>query len=376
MSATIDTREMPMFPLITVTGAAYECGRQYGEQTRDRVHRSVEAYARVFQHYAGWDWQRATSEAKQFLPAIEDFAPELVDELAGIADGAGLAIEDVLAINVRTEILYSARVRNAITLPAPAECTAIASVAPGQHVVAGQNWDWIPFAQDTVVVLQAAPEDGPAFVTVVEAGLLAKLGLNSSGLAVMTNALACTEDLGEAAVPYHVLLRALLGCHTTEEALERLKSASRASSANYLLVDESGKAVDVEARPGNAQKWHRIAPNEQGVLLHTNHFVSPDFDAVDYAELVPSTSKTRLARVTEEVVDMADPTELSAFQTVLSDHTNQPDSVCRHPDTSLPLPEQTMTVTSVLIDLTDRRVKLSEGPPCRRGYEELNWPSA
>ncbi|MEJ7744531.1 MAG: C45 family peptidase [Nocardioidaceae bacterium] len=364
-----------MFPVITVTGAAYERGRQYGEQARGRVHRSVEAYARVFQHYAGWDWQRATSEAKQFLTAIEAFAPQLVDELAGIADGASLALEDVLAINVRTEILYAARVRNALALPAPAECTAFASVAPDRHVVAGQNWDWIPFSADTVVALQQRPDDGPAFVTVVEAGLLAKFGVNSSGLAVMTNALACTEDVGEAAVPYHVVLRALLGCRTTEEAVERVQSAPRASSANYLVADESGHAVNVEARPGDAHNLHRIEPDEHGVLLHTNHFVSPDFDSVDYADLVPSTSETRLTRVADQVVQMDDPTELSVFDAVLTDHMHQPDTVCRHPDLDLPALEQTMTVASVLMDLTARQLRVSEGPPCERGYEELDWPS-
>lgn len=380
-----------MFPVITVTGAAYERGRQYGEQARDLVHQSVEAYSRVFHYYAGWDWLRATSEAEQFLPAIEAFAPFVVAELTGIADGAGLAVEDVLAINVRTEILYAARVRSALAPLAPAECTALGSVASDRHVTAGQNWDWIPFARDTVVVLREVPDDGPGVLTVVEAGLLAKSGVNSSGLAVMTNALACTEDVGDAAVPYHAMLRALLGCHTTVEGLELLESAPRASSANYLLVDDTGAAADIEARPGGAETLHRIEPDEQGVLLHTNHFVSPDFDSVDYADLVPSTSQARLTRASEVVdgdqpevssalatalSDQGDePADLTILAAVLCDHRNEPASACRHPDPALPSLEQTMTVASVLVDLTSHRLLVSEGPPCERGYEELTWPT-
>ena len=363
-----------MFPVIKVAGSAYERGHQYGARARPGIERSLTSYAEVFQHFAGWDWQRATAEARRFLPSIEDFAPWYAEELRGIAAGARVDLADILALNVRTEVIFSARVRDASAarLRAPEECSAFASVSPDEHVVVGQNWDWIPYARDTVVVLESVPDDGPAFVTVVEAGLLAKLGVNSDGLAVMTNALACTEDQGEPAIPYHVMLRALLDCSTTDEAVDQLRQARRSSSANYLIADRSGSAVDVEARPGGADKLHLVGPDDRGVLLHTNHFVSPEFDGVDYTTLMPSTSRFRLAQVVETVDGSEDPTGPAVFAEALTDHTDHPDSVCRHPDPSLPWPEQSLTVASVLIDLTDRRVQISEGPPCESGYEELD----
>ena len=361
-----------MFPVIRVTGSPYERGRQYGAQAQQRIHRSISSYAQMFEYLAGWDWVRATAEAQRFLPAIEDFGASYVDELAGIAAGAGVSLGDILALNVRTEIVYAARVRAAIAQPAPAECSAFATVAPDGGVLAGQNWDWWPFARDCVVVLQAVPDDGPAFVTVVEAGLLAKFGANSDGLAVMTNALACTDDQGDAAVPYHVILRGLLDCETTAAALSRLEQSARASSANYLLADRSGAIVDVEARPGGADTLHRLEPDDRRVLLHTNHFESPDFDGVDYADLVASTSRFRLDRVSTVVAASDQPGDLTVFESALSDHTNAPDSVCRHPDAALPPPDQSMTVASALIDLTRRRIRLSEGPPCEPGYEDLD----
>ena len=361
-----------MFPVITVAGEPHERGRQYGYQARDRVHRSIAAYAQMFEYLAGWDWARATSEALRFLPPIERFAPSYVDELAGIAEGAGVTFTDVLAINVRTEIVYSARVRGAMALSAPAECSAFASVSPEGRVLAGQNWDWAPFARDSVVVLQAVPDDGPSFVTVVEAGLLAKFGANSDGLAVMTNAMACTDDQGDAGVPYHVILRALLDCGSTQEALVRLEESTRASSANYLLADRGGHVVDVEARPGGPDMLHQLRPDERGVLLHTNHFASPDFDGVDYADMVTSTSRHRLGCVSGSVAAADDPHELAVFEAALTDHTNAPDSVCRHPDQSLPALDQTMTVASAVIDLTQGRLQISDGPACDRGYEDLS----
>ncbi len=367
-----------MYPLITVTGGPYERGRQYGEQARTRVHRSIAAYAEVFEHVAGWDWATSTAVARRFLPPIRDFAPEYVDELTGVAYGAGVDLADILAVNVRTEVMYSARVRNALALQAttqqgPSECSAFAAVADEGHVIVGQNWDWGPFATETVVVLQSFPDEGPAFVTVVEAGLLAKFGVNSDGLAVMTNALACTDDEGEPGVPYHVMLRALLDCSSTDQGVKRIEGAARASSANYLLADESGTIVDVEARPGAA--LHLLERDARGVLLHTNHFLSPEFaiaDATDYADLVLTTTRTRHDQLTEVVTAADDPGDLALYAGALADHANAPDSVCRHPDTSLAGPDQSMTVAGVLVDLTDKRVWLAEGPPCERGFEELD----
>lgn len=358
-----------MFPTVTVAGSPYECGRQYGEQARDRVRRSIASYAELFKDVAGWDWRQTTTYASRFVDPIGQFGEQYVEELAGIADGADVAREDVVAINVRTEILSAARVKQALVTPLPSECTVVAGVTPDGRVLAGQNWDWMPFASDTVVVLRSEPDDGPALVTVVEAGLLAKFGVNSAGLALSTNALACEEDEGDPGVPYHVLLRAVLGCGSVDEAVGVLEKAERASSANYLLADSTGSIVDVEARPGDIDRLHKLSPDADGLLLHTNHFVSPDFDCVDYADLVMSTSHYRLERATE-VVRATWPAD--GIAAALADHTNAPGSICRHPITSLPMAEQVKTVASGLIDLTSGRFALAAGPPCDHGFRDID----
>jgi len=224
------------------------------------------------------------------------------------------------------------------------------------------------------VTLRSEPADGPRFVTVVEAGLLTKFGVNEAGLALMTNALACSEDTGAAGVPYHVLLRTLIGCESTRAALDRLASPVRASSANYLLVDASGDAVDVEARPGDGTALHHLRPDAGGRLRHTNHFVAPDFSALDYADMVESTSQTRFGRIAETTARIDGAAGLDAFATALADHENAPDSVCRHPDRSLEPDDQSVTVAAMLVDLTGRRVLVAEGPPCLSGFAEIAAP--
>ena len=216
---------------VRVEGSSYQRGCQYGRQAATRVRLSVQAYQQIFAHFADWDWPTVRREAARFEAPIGSVMPAYLEELRGIADGAGLDLADVLAINVRTEVMYAAKARQAPrsgTQPqAPPECSAFACVpAPGQNdpVLIGQNWDWLLHSAQTLVVLEVRQDEGPDFVTVVEAGLLAKTGMNAAGLGLVTNALVTDADVGEPGLPYHVLLRAVLDCTTITDALEVLQA--------------------------------------------------------------------------------------------------------------------------------------------------------
>src|SRR5260370_28156319 len=165
---------------VRVTGTSYERGRQYGTQAGARVRLCVQAYQRAFAHFAGWDWATVRREAARFEAPVGKFRPAYLEEMRGIADGAGLDLTDVLAINVRTEVIYSAKARNAPLAPRkpqiPAECSAFAYVppqrppgAPGQagSVLLGQNWDSLLHSAQTPAVLAARPHLCPHCVTVV-----------------------------------------------------------------------------------------------------------------------------------------------------------------------------------------------------------------
>ena len=145
------------FPHVRVRGGARQRGRRYGELAGARVRRSIQAYDAVFAHYAQWDPARVRREALRYVEPIEAFGPAYLEELRGIAEGAGVPFDDVLAINVRTEVMYAAKARNAAAmLPRTLECTAFAAVptsvdaavptsvdagieAGGRPVLVGQN---------------------------------------------------------------------------------------------------------------------------------------------------------------------------------------------------------------------------------------------
>jgi isopenicillin-N N-acyltransferase like protein len=367
---------MEPFPHIRVEGSPTDRGRSYGEQAADRVRRSIDAYRDVFQDYAGWDWATVTSEALRYREAVERFEPRYLEELQGVAEGAGVPFEDVLAINVRTEVMFAAKARSSEEEGRRVgECSAFAVLPEASlngHTLIGQNWDWLLHAFETVVVLESKQDDGPDFVTVVEAGLLAKTGMNSSGIGLVTNALVTDLDRGEPGVPYHLVLRGILDAENLSDALAVAQRGFRSSSANYLVAATDGLAFDIEATPGDFAALHLLFPTD-GVLLHTNHFLSPAFDRTDVSLWVMPDSPFRLEQLGSAVGRADGKLSIDDFRSFLADHANYPSGICCHPDARMAVHDQGATVASVLMDLDEKRMWVADGHPCTNPYRELDY---
>ena len=365
---------MALYPTVNVAGSARERGRSYGEQARDRVNRSCQLYAEVFAAYAGWDWARVRKEAARFADPIAAYDQRYLEEIIGIAEGARLPVDDLLAINVRTEVMFSAKAREASGRPLDG-CSAVAvlpSASATGHTLLAQNWDWLDATRETVIVLEAEPDDGPAYVSIMEAGLLAKMGMNQWGIGVATNALVSDADRGEPGVPYHVCLRSLLDARTPAEALERLQRSKRSSSANYLVATTDGLAFDAEGMPGGFAQLYLEMPH-QGRLLHTNHFVAARFPDVDVGRWLMPDSPLRLERLQQLLDDGASALTVDDLQRALADHAGYPSGICCHADNALDPVHSEGTVASMVMDLQEKQVWLADGNPCQSPYRLLDW---
>jgi isopenicillin-N N-acyltransferase-like protein len=364
---------MPGIPSVRVEGGPLERGRQYGETARERVRRSVEAYEAVFAHYAGWDWPTVSEHALRYVAPIEQLWPHFVQEIRGIAEGAGVEFADIMAINTRTEVMFAAKAAHA-GVALPPECSAFAALpeaTAGGATLMGQNWDWLLHSIDTCILLEARQDGAPDFVTVVEAGLLAKAGMNSSGLGLCTNALVCGADRGEPGIPYHVVLRAILDAETMSDALVAMQRGVRSSSATYLVGHTDGLAVVVEGVPGDHTQLHlRFAEN--GVLLHTNHFLADIGAARDVSPWAFPDSPFRLDRM-RRIVGDAPTVSLELAQGLLADHANYPNAICCHPDARYDTAEQWATVASLVMELDTRVLHLASGQPCTVPYVRLDY---
>ena len=128
-----------MLPLVGYDSPeARERGRQYGEQARAQIAVSVEFYKREFELKSGLTWEEVRRRAPQWVPVIEAFHPEALEEVRGISEGSGFAFEEILALNGRGEL----RTGDPFDVDG---CTsfALTQEASGDgHVYCGQTWDW------------------------------------------------------------------------------------------------------------------------------------------------------------------------------------------------------------------------------------------
>jgi isopenicillin-N N-acyltransferase-like protein len=347
-------------PIVIGEGSPYARGYHLGSSERVRVRHAVHAYMVMFRA-AGLRQAAVYDQAERFLPVIDAYAPHLVEEMRGIAEGTGHDLRAIVALNCRTELLYA--VGKAI------ECTSLGVTPPASadgHVRLAQNWDWHPSMTGALVLWVIRRADGPDLLTLTEAGMVGKIGANARGLAMVVNLLTSDADHPGPALPMHVILRKVLeDAGSVSSATAMIAAAARCSSCNHMLADCDGNLADVEATPQGIVELR----SDRGVLTHTNHCLDPDLAARDsYARDKPDTL-ARGARA-EALAGRASLDE-AAMRAILADHSTAPKGICRHPQPDLPFAEQAATIASLIFDLTAGTLALADGEPCETPYRRL-----
>lgn len=349
-------------PVVISEGEPFTRGLHLGRSEKGRVQHTVNAYMRIFENFAGLSREAVYEHAEHFMPTIANFAPHLLEEIRGIAEGAQCDVREIVAINARTELMYG--------ITHQPECTTIAISAPASadgHIRIAQNWDWHPSLVGTLVLWLVKRGEGPDLVTLTEAGIVGKIGINAAGLAMCINLLRSDSDSGGPAAPMHIILRRVLEeCHTVDEAVALIANTPRCTSCNHMLTDRSGAIADVEATP--AGQW--VHHPEHGILTHTNHCTNPALAMQDrYVREYPET-RERDSRM--QTLAQSHPLTENHLHAILADHTTSPNSICLHNDAGWSFTEQGESIASIIFDLTGGTLDVADGPPCERVYQRYS----
>jgi isopenicillin-N N-acyltransferase like protein len=351
-----------MLPVIRLEGPPAAQGRAHGEALREAIAHNLDVYFDRFLREARLDRAEVLARAARYRGAIEAMHPDYAAAMRGVAEGAGADALEIVALNVRYEILY-----HQFTAIALADgCTAFAALpeATVGHLLMGQNWDWIPQVRGAVLHIVEADVEVLCFA---EAGIVGgKIGLNSRGVGLAVNGLTSTgDDWSRLARPFHVRCHDALRGADLASARLAVGAPPHGCSANFLVGCAGEGAVDLETAPSVV---HPILP-ERGTLAHTNHFVDPGAIGVTEPRYRRRPlSVHRLARM-RALLEAGRPHTPAGLMTALRDHDGHPNSVCRHPDPTQPDAERYQTVTSVVMDLDARAMWISDGPPCGVAYQ-------
>lgn len=256
------------FPYVEVAGAPFERGRRHGAIAGDRVRRSIALYADRLRA-EGWSWDDVRGFVDAFVPTMEDFAPDGVEEMRGIADGAGVEFAAVALVNARTEVMQLGRRRAA---DRDGEGCTTAVVLPERsangRLLHVQNWDWRAECAETAIVLAVRREDGPDVLTFTEAGGLARHGFNGLGLCITGNYLRSDRDRSQIGVPLPLIRRRALECEHAADAIGLVATTPKSVSNNMAISRANGFAIDFECAPDES---FPVRPKD-GLIVHANHW--------------------------------------------------------------------------------------------------------
>lgn len=383
----------PYVATLRLRGSSYYAiGLQHGQQAKEQIYTNIKTYTTFFQETAGMKtWQDAKERSKIFIPTLERLYPETLEEMQGIAEGAQLEMEDILALNVRSEIgLTNYPNTPKETPPAITDgCTSIVQRSQdGSTVVLAQNWDWLEQLHDGMVILDIVTPDGKTRLQFMnEAGLVGKIGVNSHGIGICMNALRCGA-LSTDRLPTHVMCRRVLEyAKTFDEAVAMLDQYGGACSFNLAVANVQGKFATIEITPnglsvisplteGDSTKVSGKGPN---FVAHTNHVMTPptEFPRGAIYDRPASNSFSRLERMTELThEDISQQKELTLESVIdrLKDQKGTPTSICRDKPANASGMEKmtTLATVSMVFDTVAKKVTKSQitiGRPCEEGLQ-------
>lgn len=189
---------------------------------------------------------------------------------------------------------------------------------------------------------------------ITEAGIIGKIGLNSAGVGVTLNAIR-VPGMDNRRLPCHLALRMVLDSASRAEAVSRLERYGVAASCHFLVADADG-SVGLE---WSASDLQRIEMDQQGRVLHTNHFLVKHPGVEDIMFL--KDSPTRFERARELCDDISKPS-FASLAKVFRDENNLPAAICRQGEIA--------SLFNIVMDLGNKTAKVVIGRPTE-AEEEL-----
>lgn len=360
------------FPFVSISGTPHDRGRQYGAAVPDRVRRSAALYGGQLADFGYGEGEKAAL-IRACADEIGAFGAHYLEEIQGIADGAGVAFEDVVMINARTEVITKARIEKNRPFRAEAEpddgCTG-AVILPERSIsgalIHGQNWDVNSECAETAIVLRIRRDDGPDVLTFVEAGALARWGLNTAGIAITANHLESERDFKAPGVPLILVRRKVLEQEHLALALKAVATTPKVCSNNMIVSTAEGFAIDFECAPDEA---FPIYPSD-GLIVHANHWVSPvALGKLEETGLVSAPDSVyrdwRVRRLLEAAGRRLTANDLKQ---ALFDDFAEPYSVCRPPRPGLRDGNLSATVAMVIMAPGSGIMDVAPLPAVNRGF--------
>lgn len=222
-----------------------------------------------------------------------------------------------------------------------------------------ESGQWENEQSPNIISLHITPSPSSNLPTVhmmTEAGIIGKIGLNSSCVGVTLNAIKA-RGVDFTKLPCHLALRTALNSTSRAEAVDTLTKIGVASACHITVADAATGGVGLEC---SARDIVQMPMSKHGVCTHSNHFVEAHADGVVGAKMLPD-SPFRLERINALIArEGAGATpSVELIERLLKDEEGYPVSICRAATEKSSLE----TLFSVCMDLGEGMGKVKMGRP-------------
>ena len=286
--------------------------------------------------------------ANQCIPIYEQYAPELLEEIRGIADGQRIPVSDLLTFLLS---MYCFRLDH--------HCTCFA-LHHNDTLLLGRNSDFLCELEHLYMNCYYQMDHTYAFNANTTAFVEMEDGVNAYGLAV-----GMTFVYPNASKPgFHagMLVRYLLEhCKTTQAALDFLTKVPIASAQTLVIADAGGNIAAVEC---NCDHVCVIKASDTKPYVVTSNVFH--CEALKSYRLLPGMDDWR-AKERYQVADQTLKVQKQAYSVSLAKDllSGKYGFMCQYDRKT-----GADTVWSVIYDIKNKQIYRAEGNPARKKYRE------
>jgi hypothetical protein len=373
-TTTPHPEEKGKLKVLLLEGTPHNRGLVHGRAMKTQIHEAVRLWKELIAAAFKTDadaFIRRFAQQTQFAAAIEKWTPELLEEIRGLAEGAGVDFDTMLLLQLPDECFIHGKDI------AGDRCSSVGFSKDGSRpCIIGQNMDIPAFADGLQLVLHVRePDSGTEAFVLTQAGCIGLNGMNNHSIGICCNALWQLSSRRDG-LPVACIVRGVLRQRTEAEAVAFLHKVQHASGQNYLLGGPQ-RAYSFEC---SATRIDRFKPGgREDVVWHTNHPLVNEDGNDQYRKLRANSkelekreadTRARLRCLEKRSTDRTLSAGLDLVQTIL--RSKDPE---KHP-VSRPKKDKngSFTFASTIMVLTENPVlHVAPGPPDVTPYESLSF---
>ena len=341
----------------TFSGTLKAMGHAHGETLKNEIQELIETrflaaeiYFRLNRVSSFSNIQSLKDTGKSCLAILEKWDPDGFTENNAIASAANVDPVDLYTATNYTDI------RDALMLSkTPDEEGCSAFLIPHNrteegNLLAGQTWDLNPQDIKFVVAINNRPNKGPERWSVLVAGSLGLMGMNSAGICTGTTNLKTWHS--RAGLGYLSLIYRTLRSETLQEAESFIEKAPKAGAHSYWIIQQNN-GVHYEVTSIDSNK----TPLQNQPLGWTNHCLVPEYQKYEY-EPPSESSLTRYKRM-QSIFQSQKLFSVEDIRTqIMCNRQDGINSIDRYPiDT-----KSTATNACVIADSVNKKLHTCRGP--------------